>query len=136
MVGGGVAGIELKGAAELLLGSAPIPVLSGFDVRERSVGFDGVFVQQHSPACVGGRLGPDLDWRDDAVVTKELVGVGQTGVGLRVLRVFGDDALKETDGELQALFGALIEMVAALLIEVVGGEVLGLQFGSCSPAIL
>lgn len=98
MVRGGVAGVELDGAAELVFGDLPVPVLGGADVGEGDVGFGAGVVEEYGEAGAGGRLGPDLDRGEDAVVAEELVGVGEGGVGASELGIFGDGLLEETDG--------------------------------------
>ena len=48
-------------------------------------------------------------------------------MGQRVLRVLDDRPLEELDRLQQAFLGALVEVVAALQVEVAGGEVVGLR---------
>ena len=57
---------------------------------------------------------------------EQSVGVGQAAVRERELRVLDDRLLEELDRLVQAFFGALIEVVAALQVEIARGEVVGL----------
>ena len=51
-------------------------------------------IEQHGEAGAGGCLGPYLHWRENTVVTEELVRIGEAGVGLCELRIFGDRSLE------------------------------------------
>ena len=58
------------------------------------------------------------------------VGIGKAAVGERKLRVFDHRLLEKLHGLVQALFGSLIEMVAALQVEIASGEIVRLFPGS------
>ena len=83
MVRGGIEGIELEGAKEFVLGTLPVPILRRADVGERNMSRGTRVIEQHGEAGAGGCLGPYLHWRENTVVTEELVGIGEAGVGLR-----------------------------------------------------
>ena len=112
---------------EQLLGAAEVPVLRGADVRERGVRFRGMAVEHHRRRRARGRLGPHVGRTEHAVVGEQAVGIRQAAVRQRELRVFDDRLLEELDRLVQAFFGALIEVVAALQVQIARREVVGLR---------
>ena len=121
-----IARVQLDRALELALGAAEVPVLRRADVRQRGVRFGGMPVEHHRRRGARRRLGPDIGGAEHAVVREQPVGVGEAAVRQRELRVFDDRLLEELDGLVQAFFGALVEVIAALQVQVARGEVVGL----------
>ena len=121
---GRVVGIQADGALELPLRAPPIPVLRRLHVGQRGVGFGGLTVQHHGGGRAGGGLVPYVRRPPHPVVGQQAVGVGQAAVGQRVLGILDDRLLEEVHRLLQPLLGALVQVVAALQIQVVGGQVL------------
>ena len=81
-----------------------------------------------SMTAVGGvrrGLGPHVGRRQHAVVRQETERVGQPAVRRRVLGAFGERLLEELHGLDEAILRALIEVIAALQIQILGGQVLG-----------
>ena len=112
------------------LGAAEVPVLGRPDVRERGVRFRRMAVEHHRRRRARRRLGPHIRGTEHAVVREQSVGIGQPAVRERELRVLDDRLLEELDRLVQAFFGALIQVVAALQVEIARGEVVGL---ACAP---
>ena len=127
---GRVARVELDGALELALGAGPVPVLRRAHVRERGVRFGGMAVEHHGRRRARRRLRPDVRRAEHAVVREQSVRVGQAAVRERELRVFDDRLLEEVDRLVQAFLGALIEVIAALQVEVARGQIVARPAGA------
>ena len=122
---GRVARVEPDGELELALRAVPVPVLRRLDVRQRGVGL-GASCRRASPPR--RRSTPPWPRRSagcaDAVVGQQAVGVRQSAVGQRELRVLDDRLLEEVQRLVQSLVGALIQVIAALQVQVARREVL------------
>ena len=85
------------------------------------VALDAAFVQTSA--------GPE-----HAVVRQQPVRVGQAAVRQRVLRVLAERRLEEVERLPQAFFGALIQVIAALQVQILRGQILGRPIATAAAA--
>ena len=123
VMAGRVARIQVDGALELALGAGPVPVLRRADVRQRGVGLGRMVVEHHRRRGARRGLGPDVSRPEHAVMREQAIGIGQAAVRERELRVLDERLLEEVDGLLQAFLGPLIQVIAALQIEIARREI-------------
>jgi hypothetical protein len=90
---------------------------------ERGVRFGRGLVEHHRGR--GARCGsrPHFGRPEHTVVPQQAVGVGQAAVRQRVLGIFDDRAVKKIRGLVQALFGPLVQVIAALQIQIPRREI-------------
>src|SRR5262245_20900949 len=117
--------IERNRPLVFVLRAVPVPVLRGFYMRQRNVSFRKLVVQQHSPRGIGRRPCPDFRRRQNAIMRKERIGVGQSRIRRRVLGILTDRLLKKFESLSESCIRPLAAMVAALKIKVVCSQALG-----------
>ena len=123
-----VVGVEFNGAFVFRLGSRPIPVIRGEIVCQNCVRFCQVAVNGKRFVRHGLRLGNGFVCGHDSIITDHVVGVCQSAVSQGVIRIDGDGLIEIVNALFQALLIALLPIVAAEKIGIVGGGV-GLRAG-------
>ena len=92
-------------------------------MRERGVRFGGVSVEHHRRRGARRGPGPDVGRPKHAVVGEQAARVGQPAVRERELRVLDERLLEEVDRLVQAFFRPLVQVIAALDVEIARGKV-------------
>ena len=85
----------------------------------------------------GGRLGvlPDLLRRRVSGLAQKVIGIGQAGIGLRILRIFLDGLIEIVGGFSEAIFRPLVPVKKTLQVELVSFGVFGIVFGDLADLI-
>ena len=121
----GVARIELDRTAELSLRPFPIPIVHEQRPGERRVRRRDRFIELERFARVhlGARVG--FVNGNAAIIDVERVGVGQAGVGGRIVRILGDCLLEEAHGFGHTFLCSLVPGEPPFEIQTVGLDVFG-----------
>ena len=114
MMGGGVVGVELDGAAKFLFGRSGIPVIKQHHEGERGVGFGERIVKLESLERGGFCQGIDLVGGQDVVGAEQNVGIREANVGGRIVGIFFNGLLEAFDSLPEIVLGALVPVVATL----------------------
>src|SRR5229473_3945120 len=104
MVRGGIVRIQLNSALIFSLGAQPIPVISSFGIRQRNACFGESTIDPESFFRRCFHLRHYFIGSEYAVEPKDDVGIGQTSMGKRVVRIYANGFFKK----LYALFHPFI----------------------------
>ena len=121
----GVARIELDRTAERALRPFPIPIVHEQRPGERRVRRRDRFIERERFARV--RLGARVGFVNGnaAVIYVERVGVGQAGVGGRIVRILRDCLLEEAHGFRHTFLCSLVPGEPPFEIQTIGLDVFG-----------
>jgi hypothetical protein len=97
--------VEVNGPLVFPFSAGPVPLVPFFDVGQRDVSIGKLLVerQRFHGRLLRFRHGLFRGHQVDARSLKLPVGVGQSGIGLRVARVFGNGLLEIREGFLHIL---------------------------------
>src|SRR5882724_13648551 len=105
----GMVSVELKSALELLFSAGPVPIVVVQDVRHGSMRLGQVGVELKRLCRRRFRFGESLVGMRIGVKGEASVGVRQTGVERRILRIFLDSVAEVHKRQLQIRLAALVE---------------------------
>ena len=97
--------IEFQCSFVFAFGGAGIPIPVETGKRQGGVGSRRSLVEFHRLLCGGQRTGISLFRGHDTELTKQVVAVGQSSIGLGVARIF-HDGLREIIDSLVEIFGS------------------------------
>jgi nitrogen fixation protein FixH len=90
VVSDGTVGIELNGAAELVIGSGCVPVAVEQGEGQGSVGFGRVIVKFDRPFGRRQRARIGLTGRHDGIFAQQVVAVGEADISRSVVGIVND----------------------------------------------